>query len=66
MKILRVEPPKDTKYTVELSHEEMIIIEDCVRKQGRYYGAIDGSCLGSSVWQNIPNEIKRVLYPPEI
>ncbi len=32
MKIIRVEQPKDTKYTVELNYEELRVIADSVKK----------------------------------
>lgn len=62
MKIIRVEPPKDTKYTVELNYEELIVIDNSVKKQGSYYcGKEYGPDYGP--WKTIIDEIDRILNP---
>ncbi len=62
MKIIRVEPPKDTKYTVELNYEELRVIADSVKKQGAYYCGREDK-PDSPPWKTIIDEIDRILNP---
>ena len=62
MRLLEKEPPKDTKYTVEISHEELIIIRDSVLKQGRYYcGIIGAGVKPSAPWDSIVKCIEGII-----